>query len=79
MIRALLTLGIGLVSPAGAFACAVCFGDPDSALTAGMNGGILVLLGVIVSVLGIIGRFMISLRRRMVRLDRSPVAEKGDG
>lgn len=34
------------------FACAVCFGDPDSSLTKGTIAGVLFLLGVIVTVLG---------------------------
>lgn len=41
-------LWAGLMGMArGASACAVCFGDPSSALTKGMNNGILVLLGVV--------------------------------
>lgn len=41
-------LWVGLMGVArGAAACAVCFGDPSSALTKGMNNGILVLLGVV--------------------------------
>ena len=33
------------------WACAVCFGDPDSSLTQGAKAGILILLGVIGTVL----------------------------
>lgn len=38
--------------PAGAFACAACFGAPDAAQTQGMNNAILLLLGVTTTVLG---------------------------
>ena len=34
------------------WACAVCFGDPESSLTKGAVAGVLVLVGIIVSVLG---------------------------
>ena len=33
------------------FACAVCFGAPDSKMVQGMNAGIMVLLGFILFVL----------------------------
>ncbi len=36
-----------LAAPAAARACAVCFGAADSAMTRGMNNGILALLAVI--------------------------------
>ena len=34
------------------FACAVCFGDPNSPMTHGAKAGVAVLLGIVVSVLG---------------------------
>ena len=34
------------------WACAVCFGDPESSLTKGAVAGVLVLVGIIMSVLG---------------------------
>ncbi len=45
-------------------ACATCYGDPNSALTHGMNLGILTLLGVTLAVLGGIAAGMIVLARR---------------
>ncbi len=36
-----------LILPGAAGACAVCFGAADSAMTTGMNNGILALLGVV--------------------------------
>ncbi len=40
-----------LASALPALACAVCFGDPESPQTQGMNSAILFLMGVIGSVL----------------------------
>ena len=36
-----------LIIPEFIYACAVCYGDPESPMTAGMNNAILVLLGFI--------------------------------
>jgi hypothetical protein len=47
-----------------ASACATCFGASDSDLARGMNVGILVLLGVILTVLAAIGVFFAMLARR---------------
>ena len=53
-----------LLSSRPALACAVCFGDPDSAVTQGAKAGILVLLGVIGTVLvGIAGIALFWIRR----------------
>jgi hypothetical protein len=53
-------------SPAGA--CATCYGAADSAMTQGMNNGILTLLGVIgVVQVGFVAMF-VSIRRRSRRL-----------
>lgn len=60
-------VGIGsiLLGASAAGACAVCYGDVDSAMTQGMNNGILVLLGVILAVqCGFVILFL-SIRRRM--------------
>ena len=47
-----------------AMGCAVCFGDPNSAMTRGAEAGILVLLGVIGSLLmAIIGMIIFWTRR----------------
>ena len=40
-----------LLSAADASACAVCYGDPNSPLTKGMNAGVWVLLGCILTLL----------------------------
>jgi hypothetical protein len=45
-----------LVQPAGASACAVCFGDPNSDMGKGAAAGVLVMAGVIYGVLmGFVG------------------------
>ena len=53
-----------------ASACAVCFGDPDSLMTAGVNNGILVLLGCIAFVQVGFGALFWSFRNRARRLER---------
>jgi hypothetical protein len=51
-------------APAAAQACAVCFGDPESPLTKGMNAAILFLLGCITTVLaGFASLFLYWMRR----------------
>ncbi len=40
-----------LLSAQPALACSVCYGDPNSAMTLGAQAGVLVLLGVVVTVL----------------------------
>ena len=57
-------VGIAAASPARLFACAACFGQSDSAMAAGMNWGILSLLGMIVVVLGGVAGFFVFLARR---------------
>jgi hypothetical protein len=54
-------------------ACATCFGRSDSALAEGMNMGILVLLGVILSVLCAFAAFILYLSRRAALLAAGPV------
>jgi hypothetical protein len=50
--------------PGVVFACATCYGASDSALAQGMNWGIGVLLGVILSVLVGVASFFVYLVRR---------------
>ena len=66
---------VGLVAvAAGLFAepasgCAVCFGEPDSAMTQGINKGILVLLGVVAAVQVFFVAVFFSIRQRTRRLE----------
>jgi len=50
-----------------ALACATCFGKSDSPLAAGMNMGILTLLGFILSLLAVIAGFFVYLARRAAK------------
>jgi hypothetical protein len=50
--------------PRTLFACAACFGQSDSAMAAGMNWGILSLLGMIIMVLGGVAAFFLFLARK---------------
>ena len=52
------------LSPHSAQACAACYGASDSPMAAGMNYGILSLLGIIVGVLAGVGGFFVYLARR---------------
>jgi hypothetical protein len=56
--------GLLAVFPFEATACSVCFGNPDSDLTRGMNMGVLALLVILLAVLGSVAAFMVFLARR---------------
>lgn len=56
---------IALSEPAAA--CAVCYGAGDSAMTAGMNNAILLLLGVVALVQGSFVALFLSFRQRARR------------
>ena len=53
-----------LLSPAGAFACAACFGQSDSNMAKSVNAGIFSLMAVLVAVLAGAGCFFVFLARR---------------
>jgi hypothetical protein len=57
-------IAITVLSPAKVQACAACYGQSDSPLAAGMNWGILSLLGFIGLVLAGVAAFFIFLARR---------------
>lgn len=61
-------IGALLFSPRTLFACAVCFGDPNSNLSKGVIAGVLVLLGVVSSVLVGIGAVSLSWLKRARQL-----------
>jgi len=52
-------------------ACAACFGRTDSPLAHGMNAGILTLLAVIGTLLGLLASFFVFVSRRASRLGQS--------
>ena len=51
-------------------ACAVCYGAPDSAMTKGMNNGIMVLLGVVAFVQICLVALFMSIRQRTRKLNQ---------
>jgi hypothetical protein len=57
-----------LASASPALACPVCFGNPNSAQTKGMQAGILALLVVTVAVLGGVAAFFFIYLRRRIRM-----------
>ena len=59
-----------LVTSTDAWACAVCFGAPDSPQTQAMNMAIVTMLGVTGSVLGMMSGAGIFLWRRSIALNR---------
>lgn len=59
---------LAVLVPHSASACAACYGQSDSAMAAGMNWGILSLLGMIIFVLGGVAGFFVFLARRSASL-----------
>ena len=51
------------------FACAVCFGDPNSKMMQGMNSAIFVLLGFIGFLLVSFGAFFLNFKSRSRKYD----------
>ena len=53
-----------------AYPCAVCYGDPESPLTNGMNMGVLTLMGFIIFILMIIlsSIILISIRTKKINI-----------
>lgn len=54
----------GLTQPAVGWACAVCYGEPDSPMSTGLTWGISVLLGVVGCVLAGIVAFFVHTTRK---------------
>jgi hypothetical protein len=52
------------ICPAATQACSVCFGDPDSDLSKGLNAGVLALLVVVSTVLSGFAAFFVFVARR---------------
>ncbi len=64
-----------VLAPGKSWACAACYGQSDSPLAAGMNWGIMSLLGFIVFVLGAVAGFFIFLARRSAALKAAAALE----
>lgn len=72
--------GLVLAAPQPGWACQVCFGDPNSAMSIGASWGILVMICITAGVLGCFARFFLYLlkRSRMAigeRVDLSPSSQ----
>ena len=65
---AILVCLVVLLSAQPVLACAVCYGDPNSAMAQGAQAGVLVLLGVVGTVLTGIASLLIFWMRRAARL-----------
>ena len=61
---AAIVFGLLLAAPLPTMACAACFGRSDSRLAVGMNWGIVSLLVVIATMLGLIASFFVFIARR---------------
>ena len=70
-MRTMLFTMIALGAPRATLACAVCFGQNDSAMAGATNWGIVTLLVIIVGVLAAFASFFIYLSRR-ARLAEMP-------
>ncbi len=70
--RAFLAAVVVLSAPAGAWACAACYGQSDAPMAQGKNWGILSLLGIIVAVLGGVAGFFVYLARKSAALAAAP-------
>jgi hypothetical protein len=74
--------GVVLAVPQTGWACQVCFGDPNSAMSIGASWGILVMIGITGGVLAAFASFFLYLlkRSRMAigqRVDLSPSSQAG--
>lgn len=63
-----LALGLSLILPQVASACATCFGAADAPMTKGMNNAILMLMAVVGVVYVGIGKMALDFRKRSRRL-----------
>jgi uncharacterized membrane protein YphA (DoxX/SURF4 family) len=62
--------------PQAAFACATCYGAPDSPQTHGMNNAILTLIGFVGLMYIGIGKVFLDFRRRSKKLSQQATARQ---
>lgn len=62
-----------------AFACSVCFGNPDSAMGQGARWGVFAMICVIASVLSGIGAFFVFLGKRSAAIEEKEFSSVSDG
>lgn len=70
-----------LLGGSQANACSVCFGDPNSPMGKGLGLGVIALLMVVMTVLGVLASFFVFLARRAkaVALKEAGSALSSDG
>ncbi len=64
-------------SAQSAIACSVCYGDPNSPMTKGVEAGVLVLLGCIGGVLLLLASLLLFWVRRAANLEAPPGSDVG--
>ncbi len=62
---------LGLFYAEELWACAVCYGDPNSPMTKGIEAGVLVLVGCIYTVLGLMASAFVYWTWRHTRLGQT--------
>ena len=73
--KILLPVGMALLAPSPAFACATCYGaNIDSPMADGMNWGIFTLLGVVGTVLASFLTFLVYIIRKSEALNAAAEA-----
>ncbi len=58
-----------------AFACSVCYGEPDSATTRGLSWAIIALAGIVGAVLAGVAVFFVHVNRRATGLEQAASVE----
>ena len=67
--------GLAAVAPLQVLGCAACFGRSESAMAVGMNYGIMSLLVVIATMLGLIATFFVYIVRRAGQMPDAQLPE----
>ncbi|MCH7869066.1 MAG: hypothetical protein IH881_15325 [Myxococcales bacterium] len=71
IVSTLLICFFAISSAQSAMACSVCYGDPNSPMTKGVQAGVLVLLGVVGTVLLLLASLLLFWIRRSAELDEA--------
>ena len=70
-MRAKLLFIIFSLIPGALFPCAVCYGNPESPMTHGMNMGVLTLLGFIIFILLVVAYSIFTISMRTKKINNS--------
>lgn len=73
----IVTVLLLLLGCSQANACSVCFGDPNSPMGRGLGYGVIALLLVVMSVLGVFASFFVFLARRSKAVSMKEAAAGG--